>query len=309
MRRLVRILGFVLIAGAVLASNGPSGATPPPRHTTSRYERNAVRAVFARQGAAAGRAAAQGIVILDFGRPAAAGGHGGTLAFGGKFIRWAAIEGAVRAYVTAYFRTAPRYTSLDVAVGTNDSCGTGQPCGGSICGCIEEPTSFGAWGAELAGVVTALDAWSTGYRLAHGFTDDVRIVAADDAEPSFDPRFVNTYDVLAGYAGAVRGSWPAMVDYGSAEPSYWSEAELFEVAYGFAPDVPMPEIYYPIDALEWARLLRYAKSVLGREVSVEGVLCASGKSERPAVAYEDMLAAVAAVTGQQRIPWLSLILR
>ncbi len=290
---------------------GPAGASAlAPRHTTSRYERNVSTRVLYAQGVAAGRAGAQGVVILDFGRPAAVHGRLGTIAVGGEFLRFASIETGIERYLLGYLRTAPAYTTLDVALGTNDSCGTGQPCGTVVCGCADEPPSYTAWGEQLAVTVERLDGWIAELRAQDGFTDDVAVVAADDAEPAFDPGYANTADLLAGYATVVGGHWPAMIDYGSAEPNYWSEAQLFEVAYGLAPDVPMPEIYYRSNALEWAALLRYAKSELGETLRIQGVLTERAPSSYdPATAYDDMLQAAAGITGQQSIPWLSQIVR
>jgi hypothetical protein len=302
---LVVIAPGVFVLG-VIGSTGSAAATVP-RHTTSRYERTASRRRLEAQGVAAGRAGAQGIVILDFGRPAVLHGRSGTIAVGGPFLSLRAIEDGIEAYVRGYFDAAPAYTALHVALGTNDSCGTGQPCGRAVCGCTDEPPSFAAWGAALAYTVESLDAWVAGLRAENSYTDDVEVVAADDAEPAFDPGFQNTYDLLAGYAGAVGGSTPAMVDYGSAEPDFWSEGQLFQVAYGFAPDVPMPEIYYPSEALEWSSLLLYAKVVLGRSVAIQGVLAQGHGTNTPAQAYHDMLSAVSGITGQQVIPWLSQI--
>ncbi len=299
------VIGPVPVAGAL--TTRPAVA---PRGTVSRYERTASPRTLYAQGAAAGRTGAQGVVILDFGRPAAVHGVLGTMAFGGRFLPFSSIERGIERYLLGYLRTAPAYTTLDVALGTNDSCGTGQPCGATVCGCRNEPASFTVFGEQLAVDVLALDNWLDALKSLTGFTDVVHVVAADDAEPAFDPGFANTADLLAGYAATVGGSWPPMIDYGSAEPHYWSEAQLFEVAYGFAPDVPMPEIYYAFNAVEWADLLAYAEHRLGRAVRIQGVLTERAHAtNRPAAAYQQMLAAASGITGQQAIPWLSQIVR
>lgn len=292
-----------MVAGALPSSASvlPYEVTLPSL-TTSYYEQTASSAVLFRQGAAAGRAGAQGIVILDFGRPAAASGTYGTMGFAGSFISLGAIVRGVESFIDAYYRFAPRYRSLDVAVGTNDSCGTGQPCGDKVCGCIDEPASFYDFGAAWAGAVEKLRSWAFADRSSHNYTDVIRVVAADDAEPAYDPGYRNTYELLAGYANAVGGPEPAMVDYGSAEHS-WSEAQLLQVAYGFRPDVPMPEIYYSAQASEWAQLLAYAKVARHVDITIFGVLAAAN----PEVAYAEMLSAAARVTKQQSIPWLSEI--
>jgi hypothetical protein len=161
----------------------------------------------------------------------------------------------------------------------------------------------------LALVVEQIGDWAGAVRAANAFTDDVRVVAADDAEPAYDPEYENTYDVLAGYADVVDGAFPSMVDYGSADADFWTEAELFQVAYGFRPDVPMPQIYYPFQAWQWAALMSYAKARRGAVMSIYGVLTTGAGTNTPEAAYSDMLGAAALVTDQNSIAWVSTMHR
>jgi hypothetical protein len=279
-----------------------------PALTHSYYERSANWRTLYTQGARAGRRGEEGLVILDFGRPATNGTTDGTMSFSGHFISLAAVQRGVEGYIVGYFRHAPAATTLDVAIGTNNSCGTGQPCGSvARCGCPDEPADFATWGRELALVVEQVRSWALSYRAYMGFTDDVRVVAADDAEPAFDPGYHNTYALLAGYSRAVGGSQPAMVDYGSAEPHHWTEKQLLQVAYGFAPDVPMPEIYYPAQVAEWAQLVRWAKAAERKSVTIYGVLSGGRGVVGATRAYQDLLRAVATITRQSSIPWLSVM--
>lgn len=303
----------VLIAGGVLlgpVSTVPASATPMPATTTSYYERNANAKALYRQGEAAGKAGAQGIVILDFGRPADNGINYGALAYSGRFISFPSIAAGIEAYIAGYYRYAPSYMTLNVALGTNNSCGTGQPCGTILnCGCPDEPPNFFTWGGQLALTVEGIDTWASAERSYYGYTDVVRVVAADDAEPAYDPGYDNTYDVLDGYAATVGGTFPTMVDYGSADANYWTEAQLLQVAYGFRPDVPMPQIYYSFQAGEWAELLSYAKVERDEVMAIYGVLTTGAGTNDPEAAYTDMLGAAANVTNQASIPWLSTIRR
>jgi len=278
--------------------------------TTSYYERNANPRALYHQGAQAGKAGAQGIVILDFGRPADDGVSYGTMSFSGTFVPFASMALGVESYIRGYYRYAPSYTNLNVGVGTNNSCGPGQPCGTVLsCGCPDEPSDFVAWGAQWALLVEQAGGWARALRADNGFTDDVHVVAADDAEPAYDPGYENTYEVLAGYAETVGGTFPTMVDYGSADADFWTEAELFQVAYGFRPDVPMPQIYYPNQAAQWADLMSYAKARRGEVMSIYGVLTTGAGTNSPETAYFDMLSAAAVVSNQSSIPWLSTIRR
>jgi hypothetical protein len=280
--------------------------------TTSYYENDANNSVLYQQGVQAGKTGAQGIVIVDFGRPAQSGPVMGTLSFRGSFISLAAVTAGVESYIRGYYRYAPSHTTLDIAVGTNNSCGPGQPCGATTCGCSDEPDDLGLWGGQFAYTVEEIGAWARNFRARNGFTDDVRVIAADDAEPAYDPGFTNTYTVLKGYADAVGGTRPAMVDTGSAEGTYWTKKELFQVAYGFPPDVPMPQVYYPGQAGQWGALLMYAKSRLGKRVTIFGILTMDPSNRDPATvppasAYAALANVLARVTGQSSIPWVSTI--
>jgi hypothetical protein len=307
-----KLVAAIALCAGVVSTTGTAvaGAGPIPTTTTSYYERNANPKTLYRQGEAAGKAAAEGIVILDFGRPADDGTGFGTLSFSGPFISFTSIAVGVESYIAGYYRYAPSYTNLNVAVGTNNSCGTGQPCGTTLsCGCPDEPPDFADWGGQLALVVKQVGYWASAERADNGFTDDVRVVAADDAEPAYDPEYENTYDVLAGYAEVVDGAFPSMVDYGSADADFWTAAELFQVAYGFRPDVPMPQIYYSFQALQWAALISYAKARRHEVMPIYGVLTTGAGTNSPEAAYSDMLWAAAPVTDQSSIPWVSTIRR
>ena len=308
-RRLNRARVTLLVVGTaslvlIATPSASSAASVSPTETTSYFEDNAnPHSLFAR-GSVAGRADAEGIVILDFGRPADNGITAGTLDFNGSFVSLGAVAGGVRAFVRGYYKNTPANTAIDVAIGTNNSCGTGQPCGKTICGCSNEPESFGAWGEQFASTVESTGEWASEYRSANGLTDDVRIVGADDAEPGYDPAFQNTYDLLLGFASAVGGSFPTMVDFGSADAHYWSEKELFEVAFGFPADVPMPEIYYSDQVGEWSALIRYARS-RGKDLTIFGVLADKVGGCRRKPLTTRCSAPASKATGQSAIPWLS----
>jgi hypothetical protein len=293
----------VLLAGAGMATF-TNAAPPSLATTTSYYEYNADVNVLYNQGSAAGKANERGLVILDFGRPANDGPTPGTIVYTNRFVSLASIEAAVENYIKGYFATAPSYTQLNVVVGTNNSCGTGQPCGGiAVCGCTYEPQNFFAWGQLLAATVQHIQSWTNAWKASHRFTDVVNVMGGDDAEPANDPGYRNTHDVLAGYAQAVGGYQPAMVDYGSAEAGYWTQDQLLEAAYGFRPNVVVPEIYYPSDAKNWAALAAYAKAKRGRTMSFFGVLTENPVGNNPQAAYDQMVTAIRPITGQASIRW------
>ena len=300
-------LGVSILAPLTVVAASPVGAVADVAPTTSYYEQDASATSLYLQGETAGQAAMQGIVILDFGRPASDGTSDGTLAFGQTFVSFANIVGAVQNFIIGYYNYAPADTTIDVAVGTNDSCGTFQPCGAVVCGCPDEPSNYITWGQELAGAVVELRAWAEQYRSVNAFTDTVRVAAGDDAEPAFDPGYYNTYDVMEGYAQAVGGSVPPMVDYGSADPGFWTEDQLLQIANGFAPNVAMPEIYSADQVNQWANLVAYSNTSHNEAVTIFGVLTTAGGSVASPDAVTQMLGAVGGISGQSSIPWVSAI--
>jgi hypothetical protein len=299
------VLAVVLAVGIPISS-ASAGATTTPTTTASHYEASVDSATLVAQGRAAGMASAQGLVILDFGRPAVSGSISGTMDFDGSFVSLASIVAATTSYIQGYFASAPPNLRLDVAIGTNNSCGTGQPCGGIVCGCKFEPPSFAAWGAQQAAAVEHAQSAANALRNRSGFTDAVTVVAGDDAEPAFDPGYQNTYDLLAGYADAVGGYQPSMIDFGSAEPGFWTNDQLLQIADGFRPNLAVPEIYFNSESSAWAALISYAQS-RGRALTVFGVLTNAPNGNGPQAGYSSLVEAIQPITGQTSIRWPSNI--
>ncbi len=302
----VTLVGFLLTAAlaASVPFSSPAGSATVPTTTVSHYEATVDSATLGAQGRAAGRSGAQGLAILDFGRPAADGSTWGTMDFGGNFVSLSSVVAATLSYIRGYFLSAPAHLHLEVAIGTNNSCGTGQPCGSTVCGCNFEPPSFAAWGAQQAAAVEQAQSAVTSIRNHSGYTDLVSVVAGDDAEPAFDPGYQNTSDLLAGYAAAVGGFQPAMIDFGSAEAGFWSNDQLLQIADGFKPDVAVPEAYSSSEVSSWGSLLSYAKS-RGRIVTVFGVLANTADGYSPQVGYSSLLSTIRPITGQTAIRWSS----
>jgi hypothetical protein len=298
------LLLAVVVVTIVPSVSVAAGTTIVAPSTASYYESNADPGTLMSQGESAGDASAQGLVILDFGRPATEGSLPGTMDFDAAFVSLSSIVSATVSYAEGYLETAPPALSLHVAIGTNDSCGTAQPCGNFVCGCVNEPPSYQTWGAQLAASVEEVQSQVNALKEQAGDTDVVTIVAGDDAEPAFDPGYENTYDLLAGYASAVGGFQPAMIDYGSAEPGYWSMNQLLQVVDGFRPDIAVPEVYTDAEATSWGSLFDFA-STHGHTIHAFGVLTSSSTGDSPTAGYDALLNAVQPVTGQSTIGWSS----
>jgi len=297
------VLVSAVVAAGMTSSVASSAAVQAP--TTSHYEASADPSTLLSQGQAAGQGSSQGLVILDFGRPAVDASVYGTEDFSGTFDSFASIVTAAESYIEGYLTTAPRHLTLDVAIGTNNSCGPGQPCGTVVCGCANEPPNFAAWGAQLAASVLQVGAQSASIKSHSGYTDTVTVMAGDDAEPAFDPEYLNTYNLMAGYAAAVNGYQPAMIDYGSADVGYWSQAQLLQIADGFKPNLAVPEIYTSTDPAEWGSLVTYAKQS-GQTMTIFGVMTAQ-TGNLPQTSYNSLVGALQTITGQSSILWPTTI--
>lgn len=304
---------LALLAAQLLVGTGrpaAANAAPAPVTTKSRYEYTTDPGTLYAQGKADGLAGLVGATILDFGRPAQSGSTLGTLDFAGHFDSDSAILIAAKAYTDAYYDYSPAYTVMHLMLGTNDSCGTGQPCGSNyVCGCGLEPASFTAWGQAWGRTASALESYMRGKpsyysTVMHGD-------AGDDAEPGWDPHYTNTYNALAGYAAST--SRP-LADYGSLDGgpccSAWTAAQQYQVAWGFAPNVPFPEVYYSSQAAQWASLDNWAVAHYGQQMTIFGVLTEyPNGGYAPGVAYNQMLSDLNAYsrTYQSSIRWSSNI--
>lgn len=302
-------LSAVLIGTGVMPATAAHATTYPlPDTTVTRYEANVDPWALFQQGAADGKSGLAGAAILDFGRPAQdAAGTMSTLDFGGHLDALTAVVAAAESYIDGYRLNAAAHSAMTVLVGTNDSCGTGQPCGSTTCGCAHEPASFLAWGKAWGTAVGQIDSYVAATAGAHPVT--VAVGGADDAEPGFDPGYTNTYDVLSGYAD-VTGR--PMADYGSLDGgpgnSFWTAAQMYQVAYGFKPNVPFPEIYYPGMADQWAALSHWAAAHAAGRMTMYGVLTEAPTGYTPQDGYDSLLTALNgdySDTGQGSVRWSS----
>ena len=303
------LLGVSLLTLVGGAQPARAASTPPPP-SSSRYMSTTDPATAYAQGKVDGQAGRRGATILDFGRPAMSGVTSGTLDFAGHFDSDAAILTAAERYADAYYDYSPSYTVMHLMLGSSNSCGTGQPCGGIVCGCGLQPTSFTGWGQAWGRTTTALESYLRAK--PSYYTTVMHGDAADDAEPGYDPAFTNTANLLAGYAAS---STRPLADYGSLDGgpccSAWTAAQQYQVAYGFAPDVPFGEIYYAGQAAQWAALDHWSVVNKGHKVTMFGVLTQyphGGYS--PSQGYTQMLTDLNTLypdTGQSSIQWLSNI--
>jgi hypothetical protein len=228
-----------------------------PRATISLYERTTDRAVLNAQGCSAARRGADGVVILDFGKPAYNGHTYGTILFSGGFAGNKAITRALYGYAHGYV-TCLRpgsHHQIRLARGTSNY----HP---------SVPSAYRAgrkWARETMALAHALR--------AHGLHRHVISAAADDVEPAWDRSFHQTRDFYRGYHDARTGH--LLYNYGSLDGgigSIWNARQAFYVSGGMKSGRAIPEIYNTTMAREWAELARVARSRYHRPIQLAGVM-------------------------------------
>ena len=225
--------------------------------TLSIYEHRAKRSVLFAQGCSAARRHENGVVVLDFGKPAFEHGGYGTIVFSGRFATNHKITAAMLGYARGYVSCLPETStaSFELARGTSNY----HPA---------VPRAY------EAGVRWARETNKLGRELArHGLDAHVEAAAADDAEPAWDPSFLKTGHFFHGFRAAVHGH--TLFDYGSLDGgvgAIWSARQAWYVAGGIRHTKALPEIYNSAMAREWAELARIARGRYHRAVHFAGVM-------------------------------------
>jgi hypothetical protein len=235
---------------------------PRPEHrlratTLSIYEHSAQPWILAEQGCSAARRHENGVVVLDFGKPAFHHGGYGTILFSGRFAPNRKITNAVFGYAQGYVSCLPKGStaSIEVARGTSNY----------------HPSLPSAY---AAGVRWARETNRLGRMLARkGLAAHVEAAAADDAEPAWDPSFRKTRKFFHGFRVAVHGH--TLFDYGSLDGgvgAVWSARQAWYVAGGLRHTKALPEIYNSAMAREWAELAAIARGRYHSPVRFAGVM-------------------------------------
>jgi hypothetical protein len=227
------------------------------RATISLYEHTVRRSALRKQGCSAAKRGVGGIVILDFGQPAANGHSYGTFLFSGRFAGNRAITRAMFAYAVGYKRCLRRGSHLRITLARGTS--NYHP---------QVPSAY------KAGRKWAREAMALAKRLrSHNLHDHVTSAAADDVEPAWDRSFHRTRDFFRGYRDARTGH--LLFNYGSLDGgvgSIWNARQVFFVTSGMKYARAIPEIYNHAMAKQWAELAHIARSRYHRPMKFAGVM-------------------------------------
>lgn len=232
---------------------------PPKKWVTpSRYEQTTYAGSLYAQGCNAGREHTNGVVVLAFGKPAYDGHTYGTILFSDRFAGNAEITRGMEAYAAGYTHCLP--TGSDAQITLVRGTSNYDP---------SVPSAYNAgkrWAQETMKLAKYL-------RLHTAVAAHVRAAGGIDAEPAWDPRFGTTYDFFRGYHDAKTGY--LLYNFGSLDGgvgSIWSLRQAFYVAGGMKYARVMPEIYYKVQAAQWARLARLAMLTYHKPVQFAGVM-------------------------------------
>ena len=253
--RWLAALGVALLVGRLLGPGGQEVAQAAPVATTSRYMATVDGPTLYNEGCSQGRAAENGLAILDFGQPWIQNGAYGTILFDGfgTFATTAQIEAAVEQFLSGYWNCSPGTTFLRLGIGTSNfhgetSGGHGQAWAGLVTAVstwIDTPPSFAAQEAARGAndfemgwnTAAASRAWADGFSAATSL-------------PYYD------YGDCEGCptGGGVLGVPGALVNNG------WTQEDVWYVAYGAPSAYPVPEIYLTsgTNAAQWQQLSLYA---------------------------------------------------
>ena len=276
-------------------------APAPPLHTVSYYQQSVNQGVTQRQGCQSRLRGEQGIVILDYGKPASSSTEIlGTspvkpapelgLPLPPAFVSIAEIEAAAQAFVDGYYQvqsctgvqssgsTTRTQADLVIALGT-----TNAPLNGS-----SNPALSFNHGAAWADMVLRLNNY-----IAQRSYKGVRFDGAYDAEPrwaeftgktstlnwargfaSRDVYFVNGQPYSHGVSYYNFGS----IDGGPRDNSWLGQGSnknldfVYELSRGVAVARSIPQVYNAAYAKEWYQLRIYSRVRKGRPVVLSGTL-------------------------------------
>ncbi|GAC1380243.1 MAG: hypothetical protein NVS4B7_12100 [Ktedonobacteraceae bacterium] len=241
-----------------------------PAYTTSYYESTTYYGTLQNQGCSAAHGSA-GIVVLDFGEPDYSGGSYGTYDFGGHFDSDNAIFHAAANFIYGAWNCRISSTNIAVAIGTSNY--------------------YGALSATSSVWYAAGQAWGNmvnsaqSYSASNGYNNVIGAYGADDIETEWanytlSSNFVNGYN---------NTSSRLFFDYGDDTPGYWTNYQVWYVAYGANDNYPLPEIYYNADATQdWEPLSEWACNSGYGAIYFKGTMSEYPSGNSPSTAWYDM---------------------
>lgn len=269
----VQILPRPLTTNAARQSSAAVPSVTAPAYTTSLYENTTDSTTMYNQGCSAAHGAA-GLVVMDWGQPVSLSSGYGTYDFGGADVSDASILHAVANYVLGVWSCRTSTTDLAVAIGESNY-------GSSTSNWYADGQ---AWGSMVNSVQS--------YISNNGYSNVVGAYGAGDLETEW-----NSYSVTSSMVNGYNNTSSRLYfDFGDDTPGYWSDSQVWYVAWGAADSEPLPEIYYTADATsDWESLDVWACNNEGGTMDFKGTMSenASG-TDSPSQSFDDMYNALGA---------------
>ncbi|HLI69281.1 MAG TPA: hypothetical protein VKV19_05935 [Ktedonobacteraceae bacterium] len=239
-----------------------------PAYTISLYENTTDATTMYNQGCSAAQGA-PGLIVLDWGQPVDLGsGTYGTYDFGGADVSDTSILHAVANFALGVWDCRTSSTDLAIAIGESNY--------GSA------TSNWYADGQAWGNMVNSVQSYISN----NGYSNVVGAYGAGDLETEW-----NSYSVTSSMVNGYNNTSSRLYfDFGDDTPGYWSDFQVWYVAWGAVDSMPLPEIYYTADATyDWEPLDVWACNNEGGTMDFKGTMSenASG-TDSPSQSFNDM---------------------
>ncbi len=245
-----------------------------PAHTISIYESTTNAAVLQNQGCKVAHQA-PGLLILDWGQPVYFGHNVyGTYDFGGNDDTDTAILHAVANFAQGIWNC--RTASTNIALGIGES---------NYFSDHALPLTTAAWyadGQQWGVMVNNVQSFLNN----NHYNNVVGANGAGDLEVEWE-NFTLTSSMVNGYNSVTRHIY---FDFGDDSPGWWTNYQVWYVAYGAPDNLPLPEIFYNANAVyDWEALDMWACRYEGGPMYFKGTISEFvPNTNTPTQAFMDM---------------------
>ena len=245
-----------------------------PARTISIYESTTNAAILQNQGCKAAHQA-PGLIILDWGQPVYFGNNTyGTYDFGGNDDTDTAIMHAVSNFAQGVWNCRIRSTNIALGIGESNYFSDHAL-----------PLTTSAWyadGQQWGILVNTVQSFLNN----NHYNNVVGANGAGDLEVEWE-NFTLTSSLVNGYNNVTRHAY---FDFGDDSPGWWTNYQVWYVAYGAPDNFPLPEIYYNADAVyDWEALDVWACRYEGGPMYFKGTMSEYvAHTNSPARAFADM---------------------
>lgn len=243
-----------------------------PANTISIYENTTNYVTLQSQGCTAAHGAV-GLIVLDWGQPVYLNNTYGVYDFGGVDITDNDVLHASANFAQGVWNCHNSHTNIAIAIGENNVYANGLD---------EVDWEWTGTGKAWASMVNGVQSWL----VSSHYNNVVGANGAGDLEVEWNT-FQYTADLVNGYNSV--SSLPYF-DFGDDSPGWWSDYQVWYIAYGATDQLPIPEIYYNVDAtVDWEPLSIWACDNEGGAIYFKGTMAENASGENsPAQAFIDM---------------------